>query len=282
MNDKYREDTSAHGWSSHTDGSSTATAEPVDRRWFEDALRAQGFLVEAPSLEDDAWREPPSVEPLAVDADLGDASLPVGTYPAEPEPASFEWRGPEAGPQAAVVPSIAEVASEAAIAPLTAEVGPESLVVSAEPRQAIGAGLAPLTAEAGSDMQPWDIEPAPPSAVAPVSSAAWPVIGETPARVAATPVVVAAPAAIASRDATARGTDDARHAASPGADWSARCAPVPGAPAGETPAAPSAPVTTPTPVAPSAPVTIADPGRAERTGDHADPGRAGLIHGRCR
>ena len=49
MNDEHREGTHESGWSSRTAGASTATAEPVDRRWFEEALRAQGFLVEPPA-----------------------------------------------------------------------------------------------------------------------------------------------------------------------------------------------------------------------------------------
>jgi hypothetical protein len=102
MNDQHQEGASQNGWSSRIDTTSTATAEPVDRRWFEEALRAQGFLVEPPALDDDtAWDEGLGLdsvadeaesaiddEPLAVEADAGsddEALVEPEAFDAAPE-----------------------------------------------------------------------------------------------------------------------------------------------------------------------------------------------------
>ncbi len=84
MNDEHREDSSVTGWSSRGNGTSTATAEPIDRRWFEDALRAQGFLVEAPPADEIGVAEPaPDATDLGtVDHVVADAARAVAAQPA--------------------------------------------------------------------------------------------------------------------------------------------------------------------------------------------------------
>ena len=180
MNDQDRGHTSVNGWSSRSESTGIATAEPVDRRWFEEALRAQGFLVEPPALEDDdVWQEPLGLESLSLETQLDDEPLPVETESsAEPEPLADDAE-PEPEPE-----------------PLAADAEPEP-----EPE--------PLAAHADAepDVQPWDIVPTP-ERVPSVSSTVWPVIGETPARVAAVPAVAPAPGvvAVATRQAVAPAT----------------------------------------------------------------------------
>ena len=191
MSDEHLEATSGNGRSPQSESSSTATAELVDRRWFEDALRAQGFLVEAPADLDEA-----PVEPVAT--------------PAEPEPAAFEWLGPDpaTGHQAV---EVAPTVSATALARAPGRPTCESPPAAAAPEP---------------DTQPSDNAAPPSTAVPSAPTTTWPVIGDMPTRVAAAPRVAAATAPVASGP-SARRTHDTRVTGPACADRSLGGAPVP-------------------------------------------------------
>ena len=157
MNDEYREGSSQNESSSRTAGSGTATAEPVDRRWFVEALRAQGFLVEPPPVDPEpGWQDDarPDV-PAPVDApesrspiDAQDVVVPAG----EAEP----------------VDDLALAEAEAVLetAPLTTQVTPQ-----AEPWDLPPATLAwPTVDPVRPDPVPWPVLGTPPATLAPAAS----------------------------------------------------------------------------------------------------------------
>ena len=191
MNDQHQEGASKNGWSSRMDTTGTATAEPVDRRWFEEALRAQGFLVEPPALDDSAWSEPlardatsddahTDDEPLAIDSEIDNHAEPL---------------------DAAAGLSAAEAAVDAA-----ADLEPDARTDDGQPADD-AAPAAEMDAEhAASEPEP-EPEPEPrshPVIAAPSPASVWPIHGETPARLAiVAPVVLVAAASVTTRQAVA-------------------------------------------------------------------------------
>ncbi len=175
MNDEHREETSGNGRSSQSDSNSTATAELIDRRWFEDALRAQGFLVEAPAELTDSPAELPWA-PAGLTGSPADVTSPALITEDTPqsEPAAFEWLGPEPEPESAPPATLAEPA-----------------------RHAIDAQQASVAATPETPAEPWHGTDQSLSADVAAPVASWPVIGDTPARVVATHAIPASPAPVA-------------------------------------------------------------------------------------
>ncbi len=155
-------------------GTSSATSEPggesVDRRWFEEALRSQGFVVEPP----DGDTVPGMPEAVEAEAHTGEPASAVATAPADERPP---------------VPSalLARIASRgqgpAAIAPSE----PDASDVSVTSADGVTGTTAP---EEAPQLRPWEV--AVPAVVAPWSPAAEPVAAEP---VAAEPVPVTGPVA---------------------------------------------------------------------------------------
>ncbi len=218
MNDQHQEGASKNGWSSRMDTTGTATAEPVDRRWFEEALRAQGFLVEPPALDDAAWSEPLALdatsddahtddEPLAIDSEIDNHAEPLDAAAglsvaeaavdaaADLEPDARTDDGQPADDDAPAAEMDADHASSEPDADDDAAAVAASIETEAEslPDQPAEAELVPKP-ESRSH----------PVIAAPSPASVWPIHGETPARLAmVAPVVLVAAASMTTRQAVA-------------------------------------------------------------------------------
>ena len=215
MNDDDREDSPVSEWSSRTAGAGTATAEPVDRRWFEEALRAQGFLVDAPATHDKpSWSDTADVEPLTATAELHDED------------------------DLAIAEAEAVLETEPLTAELKAEPEAATEAFTAEPEAAAEA----FTAETTPLAEPWDLAPI----VTPLTS--WPVIGMTPARLVPVPAPAATeqPVVSTARQAVVPATLPQDVLPVPSAALAARLA-RPSGPTTFTPATPAAPTVAPLP-----------------------------------
>jgi hypothetical protein len=179
MNDEHREGNSSSGWSSGTVGGSTATAEPVDRRWFEEALRAQGFLVEPPAVDEEPrWRDAAGLAAAPQADGRDDAPLPVEVDDGRTTNTAVE---PESQP-----------ADDLALAEAEAVLETAPLVAEAEAQAEAAAAASGLEPQA----EPWDL-PRPSSLgnAEPIAieHVTWPVIGAAPSLL--TTAAVAGPAA---------------------------------------------------------------------------------------